>query len=272
MARDDFGRPSNVWEYKNDEIGTYANTDDLMETYTAKVTSADVYDAVGKSVYDSLKDGKSDLTTYVDGVKTAVAKGSVDSYVEKNDTNTVNGSGNGMLTEVYLDDDNNVTIVSINTYVFQAVADYSSSKDSVSLTTAGDTDITLDNNTLDGDDFDIKNIKADDYILVNAAKLSNGRYDVKNIAVAEVVTGAVNSYKLDDSVTIGSTTYKYALKTLKSTDSASDTVKGTQYTVGQDAAVVLDQYGYIIAVDAAVVSSNYVYVSEFAQALRPVLR
>ena len=262
---DDFGRPSNVWEYKNDEIGTYANTDDLVETYTAKVTSADVYDAVGKSVYDSLKDGKSDLTTYVDGVKTAVAKGSVDSYVEKNDTNTVNGSGNGMLTEVYLDDDNNVTIVSINTYVFQAVADYSSSKDSVSLTTAGDTDITLDNNTLDGDDFDIKNIKADDYILVNAAKLSNGRYDVKNIAVAEVVTGAVNSYKLDDSVTIGSTTYKYALKTLKSTDSASDTVKGTQYTVGQDAAVVLDQYGYIIAVDAAVVSSNYVYVSEFAQ-------
>ena len=262
---DDFGRPSNVWEYKNDEIGTYANTDDLVETYTAKVTSADVYDAVGKSVYDSLKDGKSDLTTYVDGVKTAVAKGSVDSYVEKNDTNTVNGSGNGMLTEVYLDDDNNVTIVSINTYVFQAVADYSSSKDSVSLTTAGDTDITLDNNTLDGDDFDIKNIKADDYILVNAAKLSNGRYDVKNIAVAEVVTGAVNSYKLDDSVTIGSTTYKYALKTLKSTDSASDTVKGTQYTVGQDAAVVLDQYGYIIAVDAAVVSSNYVYVSEFAR-------
>ena len=262
---DDFGRPSNVWEYKNDEIGTYANTDDLVETYTAKVTSADVYSAVGKSVYDSLKDGKSDLTLYVDGVKTSVPKGSVDSYVEKNDTNTVNGSGNGMLTEVYVDEDNNVTIVSINTYVFQAVADYSSSKDSVSLTTAGDTDITLDNNTLDGDDFDIKNIKADDYILVNAAKLSNGRYDVKNIAVAEVVTGAVNSYKLDDSVTIGSTTYKYALKTLKSTDSASDTVKGTQYTVGQDAAVVLDQYGYIIAVDAAVVSSNYVYVSEFAQ-------
>ena len=262
---DDFGRPSNVWEYKNDEIGTYANTDDLVETYTAKVTSADVYSAVSKSVYDSLKDGKSDLTLYVDGVKTSVPKGSVDSYVEKNDTNTVNGSGNGMLTEVYVDEDNNVTIVSINTYVFQAVADYSSSKDSVSLTTAGDTDITLDNNTLDGDDFDIKNIKADDYILVNAAKLSNGRYDVKNIAVAEVVTGAVNSYKLDDSVTIGSTTYKYALKTLKSTDSASDTVKGTQYTVGQDAAVVLDQYGYIIAVDAAVVSSNYVYVSEFAQ-------
>ena len=259
---DDFGRPANVWTYKSDEVGTYAKTNDLVATFTAKVTSADVYDAVGKSVYDSLDDGKSDLVSYIDGVKTEVKASDVENYVEKNNTTKVNESGNGMLTEVYLDDDNNVTIVSINTYVFQAVSDYSSSKDSVSLTTAGDTNITLSDNTLDGDDFDIEDIKADDYILVTAVK-DGSRYDVKTIAVAEVVTGTVNSYKSEDSVTIGDTTYKYSLTALDESDDSG--VKNTMYTVGQEAAVVLDSYGYIIAVDAAVVSNNYVYISEFAQ-------
>ena len=259
---DDFGRPANVWTYKSDEVGTYAKTNDLVATFTAKVTSADVYDAVGKSVYDSLDDGKSDLVSYIDGVKTDVKAADVDDYVEKNNTTKVNDSGNGMLTEVYVDDDNNVTIVSINTYVFQAVSDYSSSKDSVSLTTAGDTNITLSDNTLDGDDFDIEDIKADDYILVTAVK-DGSRYDVKTIAVAEVVTGTVNSYKSEDSVTIGDTTYKYSLTALDESDDSG--VKNTMYTVGQEAAVVLDSYGYIIAVDAAVVSNNYVYISEFAQ-------
>ena len=129
---DDFGRPANVWTYKSDEVGTYAKASDLVATFTSKVTSADVYDAVGKAVYDSLDDGKSDLVSYIDGVKTDVKAADVDDYVEKNNTTKVNDSGNGMLTEVYVDDDNNVTIVSINTYVFQAVSDYSSSKDSVS--------------------------------------------------------------------------------------------------------------------------------------------
>ena len=259
---DDFGRPANVWTYKSDEVGTYAKASDLVATFTSKVTSADVYDAVGKAVYDSLDDGKSDLVSYIDGVKTDVKAADVDDYVEKNNTTKVNDSGNGMLTEVYLDDDNNVTIVSINTYVFQAVSDYSSSKDSVSLTTAGDTNITLSDNTLDGDDFDIEDIKADDYILVTAVK-DGSRYDVKTIAVAEVVTGTVNSYKSEDSVTIGDTTYKYSLTALDESDDSG--VKNTMYTVGQEAAVVLDSYGYIIAVDAAVVSNNYVYISEFAQ-------
>ena len=259
---DDFGRPANVWTYKSDEVGTYAKASDLVATFTSKVTSADVYDAVGKAVYDSLDDGKSDLVSYIDGVKTEVKASDVENYVEKNNTTKVNESGNGMLTEVYLDDDNNVTIVSINTYVFQAVSDYSSSKDSVSLTTAGDTNITLSDNTLDGDDFDIEDIKADDYILVTAVK-DGSRYDVKTIAVAEVVTGTVNSYKSEDSVTIGDTTYKYSLTALDESDDSG--VKNTMYTVGQEAAVVLDSYGYIIAVDAAVVSNNYVYISEFAQ-------
>ena len=261
-SSDDFGRPANVWTYKSDEIGTYAKNSDLVATFTARVNADDIYDAVGRNVYDSLSDGKSVLYNYVDGDGGRVARTDIDSYVERNNTTKVNSSDNGMLTEVYVDDDNNVSIVSVNTYVFQAVSDYSASRDSVSLTKAGDTAITLTSSTLDGEDFDIKNIKADDYILVTAVK-DGSRYEVKSVAVAEKTTGMVNGYKLDSNVTIGDTEYKYSATALDKNDDSG--VRNTMYTVGQDAAVVLDQYGYIIAVDAAVVSNNYVYISEFAQ-------
>ena len=258
---DDFGRPSDKWTYKNTEVGTYANTDDLKDTFTAEVTAADIYTAVGKTVVDDLKDGKATLVSYVDGKGTTVAKSGIEAYAAKNDSTTVNATGNGDLTEVYVDDDNNVTIVTIRTYVFQASNDYNAKKDSVDLVTAGDTAITLDDKTLDGEDFNIKDIKADDYILVNAVKLANNRYDVKDIAVAEITTGNVDSYKINKNVSLGGNVYKYSATTV----SGSDKTRNTQYTVGQDAAIVLDSYGYIIAVDKAVVSSNYVYVSEFAQ-------
>lgn len=62
-----------------------------------------------------------------------------------------------MLTEVYVDTSaKKVTIVSINTYVFQASTDYNTSKESVDVVSSGDTEITLDNRTLEQDDFDVK--------------------------------------------------------------------------------------------------------------------
>ncbi|MCF2620498.1 hypothetical protein JQM63_11845, partial [Oscillibacter valericigenes] len=259
---DDFGRPCVEWFWKADSIGVYSNSDDLVATYTAEVTAADIYTAVGKSVSDDVNSGKAKLTTFIDGAKTVVAKADAKKYVTKNDSTTVNDTGNGDLTEVYVDDDNNVTIVTVRTYVFQATTDYNAKKDTVTLTSAGDTSILLDNATLDGDDFDIKDIKADDYILVTASTDGkSNKYTVQSADVAEVLSGEVTGYKVNNNVTVGGTTYKYSSTTVKG---SADT-RNTQYTVGQNAAVVLDKYGYIIAVDKAVVSSNYVYVSEFAQ-------
>ena len=66
------------------------------------------------------------------------------------------------------DDTNDVTIVTVRTYVFQAASDYDTRKETVSLTTDSskyDTDITLDSRTLDVDDFaNITDLKADDYV------------------------------------------------------------------------------------------------------------
>ena len=259
---DDFGRPCVEWFWKADSIGVYSNSDDLVATYTKKVTAADVYTAVGKSVSDDVNSGKAKLVSYIDGAMTVVDKNDAKNYVTKNDSTKVNGTGNGDYTEVYVDGDNNVTIVTIRTYLFQAASDYNSKKDTITLTAAGDTDIALDNIVVDGEDFDIKSFKSDDYILVTASTDGkSNKYTVQSIDAAEVISGEVTGYKLDNSATIGGTEYNYS----STTKEGSGKVRGTTYTVGQNARVVLDKYGYVIAVDEAVVASNYVYVSEFAQ-------
>ena len=259
---DDFGRPCVEWFWKADSIGVYSNSDDLVATYTKKVTAADIYTAVGKSVSDDVNSGKAKLVSYIDGAMTVVDKNDAKNYVTKNDSTKVNSTGNGDYTEVYVDGDNNVTIVTIRTYLFQAASDYNSKKDTITLTAAGDTDIALDNIVVDGEDFDIKSFKSDDYILVTASTDGkSNKYTVQSIDAAEVISGEVTGYKLDNSATIGGTEYNYS----STTKEGSGKVRGTTYTVGQNARVVLDKYGYVIAVDEAVVASNYVYVSEFAQ-------
>ena len=260
---DDFGRPANKWNVKKEEVGTYANTPDA--TFTKKVTKADVYNAIGKTVYDDLKDGDATLTTYFDGFETKVKAADVDStWANKNDTGKVNSTGNGDLTEIYVDDDNNVTIVTIRTYVFQAATDYDAKKESVNLTQDGSKadnltnaakTIVLNDRTVEAEDYAVvKDLKADDYVLVTAVKNGSG-YDVKSVEKAEVKTVEVSGYKLNDSVDAASTTYNY--------NANADSIKGTSYNVGKQATLVLDKYGYIIAVEESVVLSDYVYIEKF---------
>ena len=106
---DDFARPANVWRLKSNEIGTYAK--DADATYTAKVEAGDIYKDLGLS--DTVD--KTDVTVFIDGAdKTddnalAIRKGS--------DTK-VGDSANGVLTEVYYDDDKgDITITQVKTYI-----------------------------------------------------------------------------------------------------------------------------------------------------------
>lgn len=59
----------------------------------------------------------------------------------------------------------------MNTYVFQAASDYSTSKDELRVSAAGDTSdfIRLNNYTLKGEDFDLEDVKEDDYLLLTVA-------------------------------------------------------------------------------------------------------
>lgn len=103
---DDFARPSNVWKLKAEKIGTYADEADV--TYTAGVKSKDIYkDLDLGSTID-----KKDVSVYNNGVEAAsiaIKKGSEDKIAD---------AGNGVLTEVfYNDDDDTVIVTSVQTYV-----------------------------------------------------------------------------------------------------------------------------------------------------------
>ena len=268
---DDFGRPSVTWTYKNDKVGTYAKEADLIATYTKKVSKGDIYGLLSSAVRSDLEkaSGGSALTVTVDGQKIKAGNTSADAstwYVRNSSDavytfpNVTGSSRNGTLTEVYLDKENNVDIVIINTYVYQATSDYSSSRDDVKMAPAGDTTLALKAGelTLKGEDFNIQDVKTDDYLLITAASETGTAYEVQSVKVAEKVTGEVTGYADKDSVTIDGTTYNYSA----TCDKNGSYVRDTTYTVGQDAVVVVDEYGYVIAVDEAVSSNSFVFIKK----------
>ena len=259
-GRDDFGRPANTWKVKKDEVGTYANRGDLVNTYTKKVSMANVYADLGKTVVDDLKDGDSKLVVYTDGVKADIAANTIESaWAEKNNTSKVNSTGNGDLTEIYVDDDNNVTIVTIRTYVYEVVGDYNSKKEQVTLgkvdTEVGDSGYNLKDTTLELEDYaQIKDYKDGDYVLVTGI-VKDGKLDLKSVEKAEVISGEVKGYKVNDNVQLGDKTYDYST-------TFDPAAADTRFTVGQQASVVLDKYGYVIAIDKAMVLTDYVFINE----------
>ena len=276
-GRDDFGRPANKWTYKLEKVGTYAATGDLMGTYTAEVKRGPIYDLVGKTVYDNLVDGKSDLYFFEDGVgynntSSGLVNGTaatrltdVEKFVQKNGDKAINAgdsSGNGSLTQVYVDDDDNVTITVVNTYIFQATSDYRKSTQDIVVSVPSDAAkqavTSVDNNRLKLEDFpEIESFKKDDYLLVTAYKDGN-KWTADSVAKAELKTATVDKVVVEDSITLDGTVTKYGKK-------ATTATKGTEYSVGQETTVVLDKYGYIMYVDDAVVANNYVFISELYQ-------
>ena len=255
---DPFGRPAAEWKYKSNVIGSYADYSDLLDegSFTAKAKKGTLYSLVGSSVVNGLEDGDYDFTVYVDGKE--LDDPAIADYFVKSSSAGAGVSGNGVVTEVFMDDDNNVTIVQIKTYLVKATADYNSTKESLSIETV---DVNTDDDapvmpslgtTIDNDDVNVESFKEDDYILVTYSYMDKA---IESAVLAEVVTGEVSEYTWTDSVIIDGTTYKYN-KIVGSTESSTD------YTVGEDAKVVLDEYGYIIYIDEALSSNSYVYIAD----------
>ena len=265
---DDFGRPSRSWRYKTEDIGTYAKKSELVQTWTEKVTKNMVYSALGKNNVDNLKkvSGAPLLNYWVDGKNVGEdlsGAASIEKYADRNNTGNLNDadpsdSGNGTKTELYLDKDGNVNIVVMNTYVFQAASDYSTSKDELRVSAAGDTSdfIRLNNYTLKGEDFDLEDVKEDDYLLLTVA-YDGSKYVPQTVEPAELITGAVTAYSNESSVTVDGEKYSYATKTNK-----GGGVKSAVTSTGGSVALVMDKYGFIIAVDDTIVGGNYVFITE----------
>ncbi len=278
----DLGQPTNKWTYKNLEIGTYVDEGSKIATFTKKATAKDIYEAVGKSSYDSLTDNQTWLVAYEDGVQrvnvgkntgTNATTANVANFMHRTDTTKVMNTGNGSVTEVFQDEDNNITIVTYHTYVYQVSGDYNKSVEGIYIEPVGDTadlvpTLASSETTIKTKDFPIvADLKDDDYVLVTVADGDHdgvGTSTIQTVDKAELLTGKVDGVKVEDSLTVDGTEYKYSNKTQKQVDATiGDGVKSTEYSVGQETSLVLDKYGYVIAIDEAVTNPNYVFISKF---------
>ena len=248
-AEDDFGRPSVKWTYKSQEVGVYS--DKAEAVYTASVEKQDLYDLIGSEVYNDLKNDKADFSVYVDGDLQKDAK--LSDYIVKNSSTDIKNAQKGATTEVFVDDDNNVVITVINTYVAQVDGDYDKDDKELDLKPLDGTKLpAVKNMTLSADDFDYLDSYADkDYVLVTVAG-----DEIQTIQSAEVINGTVNSYTEKKSVTVDGTKYEYSMNY---TDAQEAKVT---YDLGDKYIVVLDTNGYVLFTDGAEASDNYVYVEQ----------
>lgn len=274
---DVFGRPARYWEYDGKEIGTYAKFDQMVKEYTTEVTGKDLYDVLTAS---TIKDY--DLTVYIDGtsdskINTAIF-GAAD--INKNNKDGVGETGNGVLTQVFVDNEKkDITITIINTYLAFADKDYDAKKDELDITAHGLKKVTGESEyikytaagedkvgfTLDGEDFDIADIAEDDALLVTVA---DG--EVQTLASAEVLSEVeISAFKVGSNITVDGTKYSYADSAeYKDGDLDVYTTSGVNGTINlKDLTynVYLDQYGYAIGVEEVEAADNYLFITGIDQ-------
>ncbi len=247
-ASDDFNRPgAYTWEVKGTDISS-VYVDAPMASYTAKVTYGDLYNLLGKSTVDVLVSAtiETDGDTGSD-VKANITKGS---------ETAVPGTGNGVLTEVYYDQDTKAaTIVVINTYLAKVTgvtAATSTADRYVTLTLQGTPGITLK----DSGKYETNQFAKDDYVLVTASKNASD-YSIVDVTPATVVeAAAVTAITGTKNFVANGVTYKYSEKNAISA-----------LTLGDEYNVVLDAYGYAIGAPAyneTLDLSNYLVITKAA--------
>ena len=265
---DEFERPSHTWVYENTELGTYVDYDLLTETYTESISGRTLYDLLGRSTIADYN-----ISYYVDGV--------ADDGINANNmirANTVNYSdtGNGVLTQVFVDHDNEeIIITSINTYLAQANSNYNESSETVSLkvfenSSTGTTKIV--------DVADVPNIvdlTEDQFVLVNmSGKDTNSATNLEVVKVSDVETMsdvAITKF----STSAGSDTDPSIFTKLTADGEEYSASKKAKYDIDvlnlydqqlltdMSYNVYLDQYGYAIGVDLFEGTLNYVFITGY---------
>ena len=255
---DDFGRPANKWTYKNTDIGTYVDYSLMVAEYTNGVSGKEVYNKLGKTAVE-----KYDLTATIDGnnakdVLTTIAKDNKDD---------VEGTNTGVLTQVFVnDDEKEAAVVEINTYLGIANGDYSAKKDEVSFDVYGlkktnkvyekaKDSVTI---PVSGEDFDVSKVEEDDAYLFTVAA-----GEVQTLVPAEVVKDTeITSFKLNSNVTAGGTKYSFNAAAYydkdvlnQYTDGSVTNLKDTTYNI------YLDTYGNLIGLEEVDAVDNYVFIA-----------
>ena len=265
---DDFGRPSYTWAWKNRDIGTYVDYSLMVAEYTTGVSGRELYNVLTASTIRN-----ADLDVYVDGVEPDEADTIDKSDLSRSNQDDVGVTDNGVLTQVFVDTDANdgdglITIASINTWLAQATANYSESKEYAPLkvfTGKGGA-----NTTYNVDVEDVANVAdvADEaFYLVNISYKDSNRGEVVAIQDAEVMEDStVTKWSSDDDLVVSKLTtdgtqYEAAAKAYYDDENLyaydRDLLTDMSYNV------YLDQYGYVIGVELYEGTMKYVFITGY---------
>ena len=252
---DAFERPATTWVNGKETIGTFVNYATMIAEYTTGVAGNEMANVIGKT---ALKDY--DFYAYVDGesVGNAVTLG-----ITKNNKANVTNTGNGVLTQVFVNNDKEEVVVSmINTYLAQAIIDYNAKKDIVTFDIFG---MTGEKGTVSGEDFDIADVAKDDFVLVTYADDAiQSIEEVEIIADTEIEKFSANGTNVT-SVTVDGEKMS-ASKKLAYKDDVLDeytTAAGDKHLKDTTYNVYVDKYGYVIGVDIVSTPDDFLFVTGY---------
>ena len=272
---DDFNRPGSIWTYKSNEIGKYADSAD--GEWTAKVTNKALYEAAGSAAYDNYK-----WSVYRNGVEygsekqnTNDAKKNAFGSTSKTGTERVAKSGDGVLTQVFVDDDKEtVTVTMIDTGVAKVTkVTEDSTKGEYEVTVSFKTripDVTADTKYTS----DMKFAK-DDIVVYTAAGT-----DIQTMAVAKTVAGKVTGQSDADYTTVDGTKYAYNYAYTGDTKenfigngvyNLEDSKPSDNPDVDKDVTLYLDANGYVVAFEGKSSSAeDYLFVKALDKSFNDV--
>ena len=263
---DEFERPSHTWVYENEEIGTYVDYNLLQETYTEGVTGETLYNLLGRTAIADYE-----LEVYVDGVDKLDETGGISKAdLRRNNDDDLAPTGNGVLTQVFMDHDNEViTITCINTYLAQANGDYNERNETVSLTIY-ESNATGTTQRVEYIDVpEIEDLTEGQYVLVNMSgkDRSGNKLEVVKVEDVEILTDAtVTRFSQSGgefkSLTADGEAYNASEKSFYDIDNVLNDYN-SDYLTDMTYNVYLDQYGYAIGVDLYEGTLNYVFITGY---------
>ena len=285
-----FGRPATRWSYKNVTIDKFAKAADF--SFTAAPSGDTAKDKVKDLGLDGYKVyGKTNVTIN-DASKTNYfgTTTKVEDAVKANDSTVaqklVNLFGNGIVVEVYVDEDNADIISDIVVIRTQLMEVNTVSSKTITLKqldeVGGDTsDSALDpvtnskffqniSSVKDDDDAfaDLKSCKSGDYMLVTYTG-NNATKDADSAKAPTVVTGALtaitrNNENKVNGITVGGTAYKLAA--IRDDDFATLDASKISSTK-KDVTLYLDAYGYATYIKDAGTSDDFMIYGDNYQTL-----
>ena len=254
---DDFGRPATTWSYKSSTIGTYSDSAD--KTWTGKVSEKDLYTAAGSAAYDNYK-----WTVYRNGeIVEDMDRVNGKDVLEfgKTSSERWQETGNGVLTELYVDStEEDVVVTIIDTFVAEVTKVEDNGDDyTVTISYKSDKPSKAEN------EFDTDQKFSKEDIVV----LTIGGTEIQSMAKAEIVEGTVSSVKDNDYVKLDGTTYNYnraycttVINSAKGLVNLDDGDNFTNPDIDNEVVLYLDTYGNAVAIEGAEDSvDDYLFVT-----------